>query len=165
MSADVAAAGGGGGGGGGSGGGDAGGGGGGRVPNLPPGAHVCDHGCDHDDPDGDSLLQYIDTSRTSCLNARRSGVANNCFKPFSQRREPTKFIESEEDDPELILFIPFTVAVSLKSICISGDADGSSPAEVCIFRDKQAIDFEMAHELVPAVCACARSSVRVRRSC
>ena len=114
-------------------------------------SHDCDHSCSHDDPDGDSLLQYVDTTRTKVLNSRRSGDANNAFKSFSNRRDREAFIESEEDDPELILHIPFTVAVNVKSICISGDADGSSPAQVKMFRDRSDIDFDLAHELKPTV--------------
>lgn len=141
-----------GGGGGGGGGGSGGGGGDGHGHAHSHGhSHDCDHSCSHDDPDGDSLLQYIDTTRTKVLNSRRSGDANNAFKSFSNRRDREAFIESEEDDPELILHIPFTVAVNVKSICISGDADGSSPAQVKMFRDRSDIDFDLAHELKPTV--------------
>lgn len=126
--------------------------------------HECDHSCSHDDPDGNSLLQYIDTTRTKCLNSRRSGVANNCFKPYNLRRDREKFIHSEEDDPELILYIPFLVAVNLKSICISGPGDGSSPSEVWMFRDRSDVDFDLAHDLKPTVTMLTRWQRARRRN-
>ena len=101
---------------------------------------------------------------TECFNCfwflfflldRRNGVANNCFKAFNERTDATKFIESEEDDPELILYIPFTVAVNLKSICVSGDRGGSSPSMIKIFKDRTDVDFDLAHELKPTVSECA----------
>ncbi|CAH0516388.1 unnamed protein product [Peronospora belbahrii] len=48
----------------------------------------------------------------------------------------------------MILFIPFTEAVSIKSICISGSAgDGTHPKVVKLFTNRDDIDFSNANEL------------------
>ena len=43
-----------------------------------------------------------------CLNESSAGGALNCLKAWDKRRDPLPRLESEEDDPELIIFVPFT---------------------------------------------------------
>jgi hypothetical protein len=40
------------------------------------------------------------------------------FKPYDDRMDDSKILQSDEDDPELLLFIPFTAQVSMKSFCV-----------------------------------------------
>jgi hypothetical protein len=101
--------------------------------------HNHDHGHDHDhdhddeveDANGDSLYPFIDTSKLRVLNALDPQAAANPIKPFHERQDRSRFLASNDDDPEMILFIPFTEAVSIKSICISGSSgDGTHPKAV-----------------------------------
>lgn len=71
-------------------------------------SHDHDHDHDHDveDADGDSLFPYIDTSKLRALNAEDPSHAPHPFKAFHDRHDRTRFLRSNEDDPELILFIP-----------------------------------------------------------
>jgi hypothetical protein len=41
-------------------------------------------------------------------------------------------VESNEDDPELIIYVPFTRVVKLKSICVVGGhaGEGTSPSKI-----------------------------------
>lgn len=48
------------------------------------------------------------TNSVRCLNESVPGGALNCLKPWDKRRDPQPRLESEEDDPELIIFVPFT---------------------------------------------------------
>ncbi|KAE9001388.1 hypothetical protein PR003_g18736 [Phytophthora rubi] len=116
--------------------------------------HNHDHSHDHDDEvedaNGDSLYPFIDTSKLRVLNALDPEAAANPFKPFHERQDHSRFLASNEDDPEMILFIPFTEAVSIKSICISGSAgDGAHPKAVKLFTNRDDIDFSNANELPP----------------
>ncbi|KAG7379277.1 PITH domain-containing protein 1 [Phytophthora pseudosyringae] len=111
-----------------------------------------DHNHDHDDEvedaNGDSLYPFIDTSKLRVLNALDPQAAAHPFKPFHERQDHSRFLASNDDDPEMILFIPFTEAVSIKSICISGSAgDGTHPKEVKLFTNRDDIDFSNANEL------------------
>jgi hypothetical protein len=96
-----------------------------------------DHSHDHDHhtheveaPEGDSLFQYIDTSKLRVLNAEEPELVAAPFKSFHERNDRMRFLSSNEDDPELILFIPFTEAVSIKSICLIGGEDGNHPKQI-----------------------------------
>ncbi|ETI36124.1 hypothetical protein, variant 1 [Phytophthora nicotianae CJ01A1] len=114
--------------------------------------HNHDHNHDHDDEvedaNGDSLYPFIDTSKLRVLNALDPQAAAHPFKPFHERQDRSRFLASNEDDPEVILFIPFTEAVSIKSICISGSAgDGTHPKAVKLFTNREDIDFSNANEL------------------
>ncbi|KAK1932592.1 PITH domain-containing protein [Phytophthora citrophthora] len=102
------------------------------------GGHDHDHNHDHEDEvedaNGDSLYPFIDTSKLRVLNALDPQDAANPFKPFHERQDHSSFLSSNDDDPEMILFIPFTEAVSIKSICISGSAgDGTHPKAVKLY--------------------------------
>ena len=56
-----------------------------------------------------------------------------------QRREPEPRLDSHDDDPELVLYIPFTRVVKLKSINIIGGhaGEGTAPAKIklCVGRE------------------------------
>lgn len=58
-------------------------------------------------------------------------------------------MESNEGDPELIVFIPFTADVKIKSIAIVGGADGTSPAKMRAFINRDGIDFSDAQSMQP----------------
>lgn len=49
-----------------------------------------------------------------------------------QRKEPEPRLDSHDDDPELVLYIPFTRVVKLKSINITGGhaGEGTAPAKI-----------------------------------
>ena len=94
-------------------------------------SHDRDHSNEANDANGDSLYPYIDTSKLRVLNALDPLAVANPFKPFHERQDRSRFLASNDDDPEMIVFIPFTEAVSIKSICISGCVgDGTHPRAV-----------------------------------
>lgn len=77
--------------------------------------HNHDHDHDHGSNPGedfieDTLYPYIDTPKLRCDNEYKKGAIKNCFKPYHERYNTTSFLESGVD-PQLILHIPFTVAV------------------------------------------------------
>ncbi|RQM19756.1 hypothetical protein B5M09_002198 [Aphanomyces astaci] len=113
--------------------------------------HSHDHAHSHEveDAEGDSLFQYIDTSKVRVLNALDEDHRTHPFKSAALKKSKDTFLESNEDDPELILYIPFTEAVSIKSICISGGEDGLHPKSVKLFSNREDIDFSNATELPP----------------
>jgi hypothetical protein len=117
-------------------------------------SHTCD-GHSHDDDDdilGLSLRQYIDFSRVTCLNedVQDSGLA--ILKLHECRMENTPYLLSSEGDPELLLHIPFTEAVTIRSIsirCGHESASTAQPRKVKLFVDRDDLDFETAQELPP----------------
>ncbi|GLD98681.1 hypothetical protein PINS_up007398 [Pythium insidiosum] len=110
-------------------------------------SHDHDHTHEPEDPSGDSLFPYIDTSKLRALNAAEPDHVAHPFKPWHERSDRSRYLSSNEDDPELIIFIPFTEAVSIKSICIAGGEDGAHPKSVKLFINREDIDFSNASEL------------------
>jgi len=53
------------------------------------------------------------------------------------------------DDAELIIYIPFTGTVKLKSIMIIGGEKGSSPKKMKVFANRDDIDFSNANDAKP----------------
>ncbi|KAG6409565.1 hypothetical protein SASPL_127605 [Salvia splendens] len=86
--------------------------------------------------------------KVSALNEAVSGSVKSVFKDWEQRLNSSEgYLESNEDDPELIVFIPFTSDVKLKSISIVGGADGTSPAKMRAFINREGIDFSDAQNM------------------
>jgi hypothetical protein len=88
----------------------------------------------------DTLYPYIDTTKLRCDNESKKGSVIHCFKPWSERHNFTTYLQSGVD-PELLLFIPFTVAVKIKSISITGGEDGMCPNKLKIFKNRGDIEF------------------------
>lgn len=103
-----------------------------------------------DDTDGESLFRFVDTSGVRCMNERVAGSCRNCIRPFANKQDAEPFMESNDDDPELILFIPFTEVVKIKSFALVGGAGGASPSNVKLFVNRDDVDFSSAADMPAA---------------
>ncbi|GJM94149.1 hypothetical protein PR202_ga10766 [Eleusine coracana subsp. coracana] len=128
-----------------------------------------DHSCeDHNCAADWSLYNHIDIPKVTCLSPRRRltplfpctqvvalnesvpGSVKSVFKPWEQRLDTSGgFLESNEGDPELLVFIPFTSDVKIKSISVVGGADGTSPSRMRAFINREGIDFSDAQNMQP----------------
>ncbi|KAK3274289.1 hypothetical protein CYMTET_17526 [Cymbomonas tetramitiformis] len=108
-----------------------------------------DHDCGDFDCGGSSLHNFIDHPKIRVLNASNPEAAENVFRPWEQRtvREGVEPLDSDEDDPELLLFIPFTSDVKIKSIMLIGGDDGSSPDKLRAFTNREDLDFSVVNDL------------------
>jgi len=57
-------------------------------------------------------------------------------------------VESDADE-ELLVTIPFTGSVKLKSFCVIGGTGGTSPSKVKLFINRDDIDFNNVNEMKP----------------
>jgi hypothetical protein len=57
--------------------------------------------------------------------------------------------DSEEDDPELLLHVPFGGAVKLTGITVVGGPEGTSPAKLRVFINREDLDFAAVADLPP----------------
>ena len=86
-----------------------------------------------------------------CLNEAVVGSCQGVFKPWHQRLDlGGAALRSSDDDPELLLHVPFTGAVKLRAISVVGGPDGAAPAALRVFINRDDLDFATAAEL-PAV--------------
>ena len=60
-------------------------------------------------------MQRIDLSQLTCLNETAENSGRDVFKPYEQRLDREKCVESDADE-ELLFNIPFTGNVKLKGI-------------------------------------------------
>eukprot|EP00854_Cymbomonas_tetramitiformis_P010704 gene10704-12661_t len=96
-----------------------------------------------------SLCTETGVLQIRVLNASNPEAAENVFRPWEQRtvREGVEPLDSDEDDPELLLFIPFTSDVKIKSIMLIGGDDGSSPDKLRAFTNREDLDFSVVNDL------------------
>jgi hypothetical protein len=114
-------------------------------------ACVHDHSCeDHDCSSDFSLYKHVDLSKVSALNEAIPGSVKSVFRSWEQRLNSSEgHLESNEGDPELLVFIPFTSDVKIKSISVVGGADGTSPSKMRAFINREGIDFSDAQNMQP----------------
>jgi len=143
---------------------------------MPPHGDDCT-GHSHDSEFGDeaaltSLRELIDLPRVTCLNEEAEGTGRAVLRSHGDRylTEPSlRSTEDPDDEPELILHVPFTEAVAIRTISIEGappasssgsgsgggsgggSAETSAPRTVKLFVNRDDLDFETARELEPAM--------------
>jgi len=63
------------------------------------------------------------------------------IRPWDTRTDRSERLESNDDDPELLVFIPFTTDVKIRSISIVGGADGCGPSSMRVYVNREGMDF------------------------
>lgn len=106
------------------------------------------HADQFDGPSND-LLPYIDLDGVVALNASEQNAGRRVFKPYDQRLERDEVLESEEDDPQLILRIPFVCPVKIRAFTIIGGGDGTAPVQAKAFINNEQLDFADAEGTAP----------------
>lgn len=143
---------------------------------MPP--NGCDgHSHDHEHAESDdtntslgtSLRPLIDLPNVRCLNEHRPHAGRDVLKLYEERRTTVPYLLSQEDpdeEPELLLVVPFVEAVSMKSLCVLSPAGappeqqqclrvGNSanttapPREVRIFVNRPNLDLDDVRDLEP----------------
>ncbi|KAJ3414129.1 hypothetical protein HDV05_007073 [Chytridiales sp. JEL 0842] len=95
-----------------------------------------------------SLYKHIDTDNVRALNEAVDGSGKTIFKPWDQRFETTKYLESDAD-AQLIIFIPFTGNVKLKSILLYGDPGDTHPTMMKAYINREDVDFDSVESIQP----------------
>lgn len=97
-----------------------------------------------------SFLTVVLHPQVRCLNEAEAGLCKHVFKPWDQRLSTEgPSLRSDEDDPELLIHVPFTGAVKLQAITVIGGPDGASPAKLKVFVNRDDLDFSTAGQLAP----------------
>ncbi|KAJ3323453.1 hypothetical protein HDV06_001730 [Boothiomyces sp. JEL0866] len=110
-----------------------------------------DHsGCDHIVDEGAemSLYSQINLTSTRCLNAEDENAFNDIFKPWDDRFDISRVVKSDADE-QLIMYVPFTSNIKLKSIAILGLNDHSQPSKLKVYINRQDVDFNTVESIEP----------------
>ncbi|XP_048514994.1 PITH domain-containing protein GA19395 [Athalia rosae] len=97
--------------------------------------HRCDCGRSHEEVELGiqyNLYQRINKDNVECLNEYEEGSGVTVFKPWEERLNHEKYVESDADE-ELLFNVPFTGNVKLKGLIVTGDPDGSYPTKVRLY--------------------------------
>eukprot|EP00538_Stauroneis_constricta_P006976 CAMPEP_0119554054 /NCGR_PEP_ID=MMETSP1352-20130426/6638_1 /TAXON_ID=265584 /ORGANISM="Stauroneis constricta, Strain CCMP1120" /LENGTH=225 /DNA_ID=CAMNT_0007600573 /DNA_START=58 /DNA_END=735 /DNA_ORIENTATION=+ len=119
--------------------------------------HSHDHLDNTSDGLGLTLRPQIDFDGVTCLNESIVGSGKSVFKLYEDRLTDEPHVQSQEDDPELLFYIPFTEGVTIQSISIrsvvtnAGNDDNitAPPRTIKLFANRDDIDFAMANEMEP----------------
>ncbi|KAF9024915.1 DUF1000-domain-containing protein [Hymenopellis radicata] len=107
------------------------------------------HDHDHDDADtgpNDNLFMHIDRDNVVALNGEGDG--RDVIKPWHERATEEKYLESDADD-QLILRVPFTGSVKLRSILLKTGPGDQTPQKVAIFANEDSLDFNDVSDKTP----------------
>ncbi|KAG0241261.1 hypothetical protein BGW41_006115 [Actinomortierella wolfii] len=110
-----------------------------------------DHSHDRSPDEGlvhESLFSKIDRDNVVCLNESEPGQGKSILKPWTDRMDDSKVLESDADE-QLILFIPFTASVKLKSISIRYEPGETAPSKLKVFTNREDVDFDSADSIQP----------------
>uniref|UniRef100_A0A7S1EKZ3 PITH domain-containing protein n=1 Tax=Hemiselmis andersenii TaxID=464988 RepID=A0A7S1EKZ3_HEMAN len=91
------------------------------------------------------LYDCIDTANIRALNADPAHNALGAIKPYDKRRDTDTWLESDADE-QLIITIPFTGTVRLKSFSLGSGAGEQGPLKVK-FLVRDDVDFDNVEDL------------------
>ena len=89
-------------------------------------------------------------AQVACLNEATAGSAKHVFRAWGERlQDPAIPLDSNEEDPELLITIPFNGAVKIKAISIIGGAGSSSPSRLKAYINRHDLDFAAVADMAP----------------
>merc|ERR1712170_156823 len=92
---------------------------------------------------GGTLLPYIDIPHIQCLNEKLDGSCKKLFKPFKERLNfNLHYPCTSELGNKLLLKIPFTKIVRLRSFQVVCKEKNKVPSLVKLYRNQNNLDFE-----------------------
>lgn len=106
-----------------------------------------DHSHDEEGGSGGLLYSKIDLPNVAVLNSE--SPASNAIKPWDKRLDDSVAIESDADN-SLIVKIPFTGTVKLRSILIRSGPESQTPSKLVLFANAQDLDFSDAADAKPS---------------
>ena len=115
-------------------------------------SHECSHGHSHDHdhdhgapPDTTeaistyTLYSKVDHLNVRCLNEREENMCRNVIKPWEDRMNDV--ILTSDADEQLLIYVPFTGLVRLKSILIRCPRDLTAPSSLKVYANRDDLDF------------------------
>jgi hypothetical protein len=89
---------------------------------------------------------HIDRDNVVALNS--IGEGKQVIKPWDERLDEQVYIESDADD-QLIIRVPFTGSVKLRSLLLKSGPGDQTPAKVALFANIDNLDFSDAQDKEP----------------
>jgi hypothetical protein len=101
---------------------------------------VCshDHDCGGEDCGGSSLHGWVNHPRVSFQNAQEESAAARVIRPWDERLSFLNGnpLRSDDQDPELLVHVPFTADVTVRGLMVVGGGFGKAPSKVKVWVNK-----------------------------
>jgi len=95
------------------------------------------------------LLPLIDVPKSIGLNEIRPGSVRSVFKSYERRLESSSTGPLEAEDGELIVIVPFTETVKLKSFQLIPVSEDTAVRKVSLFVNRDDLDFNNITDAKP----------------
>ena len=89
------------------------------------------------------LANSINLDQVFAFNEKTQGNCKKIFKPKDLKLDKTDFTESNDGDPDLLIYIPFSCQCKIKSMTLIGGEEGTSPSCVKLYVNKENPDFDL----------------------
>ncbi|KAG9047950.1 hypothetical protein FS837_001134 [Tulasnella sp. UAMH 9824] len=106
-----------------------------------------DHSHDISDAQPNNLYDRVDRQNVVALNA--DTPEPKVIKPWHERMDETVSVESDADD-QLIIRIPFTGSVKLRSVLLKAGPGEETPTKMDIYVNEDGLDFDDVADKQPA---------------
>ena len=83
------------------------------------------------------LTGVVAKNEVFALNEKNHLSCQKLFKAKEDMLDRTDYCDSNDGDPDLIIHIPFSSQVNLRSMTIIGGENGMSPAKIKIFVNRK----------------------------
>jgi hypothetical protein len=117
-----------------------------------PHIHSSTCGCANEGKDTgqyESLYNAIKHHQIRGFNEFEDNSAKKIFKSYQEHKDNNKdFLLSNDDDPELLIYVPFNTNVKIKSISVQAAGD-SRPTALKLFINRDDLDFSTAAQAQP----------------
>ena len=90
-----------------------------------------------------NLKNSINIFEVYAYNEKVSQSCQKIFKDKEDMLDKKDFCESNDDDPELLINIPFYSQVAIKSMRLIGGEDGTAPSKVKLYVNATNPDFDL----------------------
>lgn len=71
------------------------------------------------------------------------------MRPFKDRKNDSIPPTRSSHGKELVIYIPFTGEIRIKSVCVIGGEDGTAPSKLKLYKDVEAVDINILEDKKP----------------
>ena len=89
------------------------------------------------------LTSSVNIEEVYALNEKEEQSCKKIFKSKEQMLDHSIFCRSNDDDPDLLIYIPFSTQVKIRSMTMIGGEDGTSPKKIKLFVNHHNPDFDL----------------------
>ena len=99
------------------------------------------------DPYGKDLYELINHEGIQCYNERVTGSIRETVRPLDKKMDIKNPCLRSGYGKDMVIVIPFTCEVRLKSICImTPPGDGEAPIKMRLYKNEEAVDINIQED-------------------